>query len=151
MGATNVPNVKQLISIGETTPTAHFVAGEWYDGAGDDRFDVLDPSTGETLGALPVASDADVDRAARAAADAFPTWRGYSPGKREHVLREMADRLEADAEGFARLESLDVGKPLESGARPDELGLNPRPLTPVHSRAILEAAWEARPPLDLRV
>ncbi|WP_262495944.1 aldehyde dehydrogenase family protein [Nonomuraea sp. SYSU D8015] len=78
------------------------------------RRDVLDPATGEPVTTIADAGDADVARAAAAARTAFDDgrWSGLTPRKRAAVLLRAAQLLREHAEEFARLESLDVGKPL---------------------------------------
>ncbi len=46
-----------------------------------------------------------------AASKAFLTWGRTTPGERSGLLLKLADRIEADAEVFARLESQNCGKP----------------------------------------
>ena len=82
-----------------------FAPGE---GAGEA---VVDPATGETVGIIPEASPAQVDEAVRAAERAFLKWSRTTPGERSAALLKIADAIEADAEDFARLESLNCGKP----------------------------------------
>jgi aminobutyraldehyde dehydrogenase len=61
---------------------------------------------------VPVASAADVDAAVDAAARAFPAWSRTTPGERQKLLLQLADRFESAAEEFAALESQNVGKPI---------------------------------------
>ncbi|MDT4785296.1 Gamma-aminobutyraldehyde dehydrogenase [compost metagenome] len=72
---------------------------------------VLDPALGAPLLQIPEASEAQVDAAVRAAAAAFPGWAQTAPKDRALLLLRLADRIEADAEAFARLESQNCGKP----------------------------------------
>ena len=62
----------------------------------DGRYeDLIDPSTGEVFASTPVSGKADVDRAMRAAADAFETWRDTTPSERQRALLKFADAVEA--------------------------------------------------------
>jgi aminobutyraldehyde dehydrogenase len=72
---------------------------------------VLNPASGELLARVPEASLEQIDRAARAAARAFETWSDTTPMERSRMLLKMADAIEARAEEFARIESLNCGKP----------------------------------------
>lgn len=74
--------------------------------------DAVNPATGEVLGGIPVGDAADVDRAATAAAEAFPEWRKVAPLERAAVLRGIADVLVGNADELSRLDSLDNGSPL---------------------------------------
>jgi aminobutyraldehyde dehydrogenase len=72
---------------------------------------VLDPATGELLVALPEASTEQVHKAVSAAHRAFEAWSETTPMERSRMLLKLADAIEARAEDFARLESLNCGKP----------------------------------------
>ena len=70
----------------------------WIDGqrlnpAGRQVHEVVDPSTGEKLGELPLASKADLDLALEAAERAFASWKRVSPVERSNVLRKAAALL----------------------------------------------------------
>lgn len=75
---------------------------------------ILNPKTGETILMLPEASQAQIDAAVAAAEKAFATWSRTTPGERSGYLLKIAERIEADAEGFARLEALNCGKPINA-------------------------------------
>ncbi len=75
---------------------------------------VLNPATGEEIAAAPLSGEADVDAAVQAAKRAFPEWSKTTPGERALALLRIADAIEEDAEEFVRLESLNVGKPIEA-------------------------------------
>jgi aminobutyraldehyde dehydrogenase len=55
-----------------------------------------------------------------AAAAAFPAWSRTTPAARSAMVLQLADRIEAEAEAFARLESRNCGKP-PARALEDEL------------------------------
>ncbi|MBW8285940.1 MAG: gamma-aminobutyraldehyde dehydrogenase [Rhizobium sp.] len=75
---------------------------------------VLNPKTGETILDLPEASLAQVDAAVDAAEKAFDTWSSTTPSQRSAYLLKIADAIEQDAAGFATLESLNCGKPINA-------------------------------------
>jgi aminobutyraldehyde dehydrogenase len=75
---------------------------------------VLNPKTGETVATLPEASLGQIDLAVDAAEKAFETWSQTTPGQRAGYLLKIADAIEADALGFATLESLNCGKPINA-------------------------------------
>ena len=75
---------------------------------------ILNPRTGETILKLPEAGQAQIDRAVAAARKAFATWSRTTPAQRSNLLLKIADRIEAEAEDFARLESLNTGKPINA-------------------------------------
>ena len=82
-----------------------FVAGE------GTKLDILNPSTGEVIGQIAEASEAQVDTAVRAANAAFDGWSQTAPKDRAMLLLRLADRIEEHAEELARLESVNCGKP----------------------------------------
>ena len=81
---------------------------------------VLNPSLGSTLVDIPEATPEQVDAAVRAADAAFDGWSQTTPGQRSAALLAVAERIDANAEELARLESQNCGKPF-SAALNDEL------------------------------
>jgi aminobutyraldehyde dehydrogenase len=74
---------------------------------------VINPSTGAALCEVPEASPEQVSRAVLAAEQAFASWSQTTPGERSGFLLRLASAIEEHAETFARLESLNCGKPYE--------------------------------------
>jgi len=75
---------------------------------------VLNPKTGETVLNLPEASLGQIDAAVDAAEKAFSSWSQTTPSQRSAYLLKIADAIEKDAEGFAALEALNCGKPINA-------------------------------------
>ncbi len=92
-----------------------FIGGEWQDAASGRTFETVNPATGETLAQVAEADAADVDRAVRAARQAFEDskWTRMPARERGRLLHRMADAIEARADEIARLETQDNGKPLK--------------------------------------
>ncbi len=81
---------------------------------------VLNPAVRESVVAeVPRGADADVDRAARAAAKAFVSWRAVPPRERGRLLLRIADDVEAVVEDFARLLATETGNAIRAVARPE--------------------------------
>jgi acyl-CoA reductase-like NAD-dependent aldehyde dehydrogenase len=77
-------------------------------------FETIDPSTEGVLAEVARGQAEDVDAAARAAEAArHGPWRKMTPAARGQLLMKLADALEARRDEIARLETLDVGKPLK--------------------------------------
>ena len=93
-----------------TLPTDLLIDGAFVPGEGEPER-VLNPATGELLVALPEASPEQVHKAVSAAHRAFEGWSESTPMERSRLLLKLADAIEARAEEFARLESLNCGKP----------------------------------------
>ncbi len=102
---------------------AEFVTGSrrmliddaWVEAASGKTFPVYDPATEEVIAHVAEGDAADVERAVRAARQAFEggPWRKVTPSERGRMLWRLADLLEAHLEEFAQLEALDNGKPLK--------------------------------------
>ncbi|GAJ94233.1 gamma-aminobutyraldehyde dehydrogenase [Rhizobium rhizogenes] len=75
---------------------------------------ILNPKTGETVLNLPEASLGQIDAAVDAAEKAFTSWSQTTPGQRSAYLLKIADAIEREAEGFAALEALNCGKPINA-------------------------------------
>jgi aldehyde dehydrogenase (NAD+) len=89
-----------------------FVDGEFVDGSGE-SFKTVNPATEEVLSEVAAGTDADVDRAVRAARRAFTrVWGPMRPADRGKYLFRIARLLQERAREFAVLESLDNGKPI---------------------------------------
>jgi len=86
------------------------INGQFVDGHGNPE-KIINPSTGEPLVTIPEASLDQVQQAVASAAAAFPGWKKTTPRDRATMLLKLADAIEADAETFAQLESLNCGKP----------------------------------------
>lgn len=73
---------------------------------------VVNPATGETLGELPLADAADLDRALETAQRGFLIWRESSPQQRAAVLQGAARLMLERQEDLARVATLEEGKAL---------------------------------------
>jgi len=93
------------------------INNEWVEASGSDPIPTLDPATGETLGYIQSATEADVDTAVKAARTAFKSgeWASMTPAARGKLLWKMAELIEANIDELAELETLDQGKPLYVG------------------------------------
>jgi succinate-semialdehyde dehydrogenase/glutarate-semialdehyde dehydrogenase len=89
-----------------------YVDGEWLGAAGRRVHRVVNPANGETLGDLPLAEAADLDRAAEAAGRGFRRWRATPAQERGRVLREAARLLRERGEEIARSATREEGKTL---------------------------------------
>lgn len=87
-----------------------YIAGEWLGAEGRETQDVLNPATGEGHAALPLAKDADLDRALEAADRGFKAWRATAPEARAAVLVKTAALMRERADHLARVATLEQGK-----------------------------------------
>jgi acyl-CoA reductase-like NAD-dependent aldehyde dehydrogenase len=74
--------------------------------------EVLNPATERPIAQLERAGIEETDRAVAAARTAYPAWRAMKPADRARLLRRVAALVEEHADGLARLETANVGKPL---------------------------------------
>jgi betaine-aldehyde dehydrogenase len=82
---------------------------------------ILNPATEETIAEIEAAGVDETDAAVARAKEAFPGWRSVAPADRARLLRRLATLVEEQGEELARLESRNVGKPIQ-GAR-GEVGM----------------------------
>ena len=99
--------------------TKLLIKGRFVTGKGDVE-DILDPATGKSIVEVAEASEEQVNAAVEAAAAAFDGWSQTAPKDRATLLLKLADRIEAETDDFAELESLNCGKPL-AAVKGDEI------------------------------
>jgi succinate-semialdehyde dehydrogenase/glutarate-semialdehyde dehydrogenase len=88
------------------------IDGTWSKGAGKRTVPILNPATGDAIGALPVAETSDLDAALAAADKGFKAWRKVSAFDRYKLMRKAADILRSRADDIARIMTIEQGKPL---------------------------------------
>lgn len=88
----------------------HFIGGEWVGSLSGETFETYTPTDNSLLAMVASGDTADIDRAARAAHDAFQQWREVSGAERRKILHRIADLVEARAQEIAVLESADTGQ-----------------------------------------
>lgn len=86
------------------------IDGEFVAGQGE-PLPVFDPATGAELCRIGEATPEQVLTAVAAADAALPAWSRTAPKDRAAILLNIADRVEAQAQTLARLESDNCGKP----------------------------------------
>lgn len=99
--------------------TKQLINGQLVKGEGPVQ-SVFNPALGRVLVEINEASEAQVDRAVRAADAAFASWSQTAPKDRSLLLLKLADAIDSHAEELARLESDNCGKPY-SAALNDEM------------------------------
>ncbi|MFI1831034.1 gamma-aminobutyraldehyde dehydrogenase [Streptomyces sp. NPDC020412] len=92
---------------------AQYVGGQLRPGSSGRTQDVVDPASGDTVHRYELAGTDDVDAAVAAARAALPGWAGATPGERSDALHRFAAVLAERAGDFARVESLQCGKPIK--------------------------------------
>jgi acyl-CoA reductase-like NAD-dependent aldehyde dehydrogenase len=92
------------------------IDGGWGAGGLDGQFVVVDPADDTPVSRAPVASEADVAAAVKAAREAAPAWALTAPAERAAALRRAADEVESAADRLAAIQTAEMGRPLD-GAR----------------------------------
>jgi betaine-aldehyde dehydrogenase len=90
----------------------NFINGKSVDGASGETTTLINPATGEAFATAPKSNAADVDKAMKAASDAFVDWRDSTPSERQRALLKIADAIEARSDEFVAIESENCGKPM---------------------------------------
>ncbi|HKF83579.1 MAG TPA: aldehyde dehydrogenase family protein [Solirubrobacterales bacterium] len=90
-----------------------FIGGEWVEPTGSESIQVVNPTTEETLGAIPACSPEDADRAVAAAREAFDSWSQTSRETRAGYLTAIAEGLGGRAEEITATITQELGMPLK--------------------------------------
>jgi len=102
--------------------TGIFINNEWQESASGNTFPTINPATEEKICDVQEGDKADVDRAVKAANNAFKLnapWRTMDASDRGRLLNRLADLIERDAGYLASLETLDNGKPYTASFHAD--------------------------------
>jgi acyl-CoA reductase-like NAD-dependent aldehyde dehydrogenase len=94
-----------------------YINGKWIPSTGTGTIDVINPATEEVMGRIPDCTAEDVDRAAIAAAEAFPAWSQTPLEQRMNFIREVASGLKLRIPEIAALIAREVGMPLKLATR----------------------------------
>lgn len=91
-----------------------YINGHEVDASSDELIDVHNPATGELLARIQHAQSEDVDRAVRAAREAFESneWGGMDVRTRSRLVNKLADAFEAHLEELYEMETLNNGRPI---------------------------------------
>jgi aldehyde dehydrogenase (NAD+) len=90
----------------------HYIGGTFVESSGSESLKTVDPSTGQVLAEVAQGTDEDVDRAVKAARDAFPAWSALPGAERGKYLFRIARIIQERSRELAVLESIDNGKPI---------------------------------------
>jgi malonate-semialdehyde dehydrogenase (acetylating) / methylmalonate-semialdehyde dehydrogenase len=91
-------------------PINHWIGGSLVPGDSGRSGPVYNPATGEQTGEVAFASAEEVDRAVRAAKEAFPAWRAVSLSRRAELMFRIRQLVDARREDFARALTSEHGK-----------------------------------------
>ncbi|ASN04563.1 aldehyde dehydrogenase family protein [Virgibacillus necropolis] len=90
-----------------------YINGEFVPSVNGEKFEVYNPATEEILAEVSSAHEEDIDKAVKAARNAFEEgeWPKLSTAERSHLIYKLADLIDQNREELAQLEALDNGKP----------------------------------------
>ena len=89
-----------------------YIDNQWLDAGDGGTFASYHKATGEEVNRFAAATEADVDRACRAARAAFPAWSGLDGETRSEYLRAAAGIMKRRRREMAELEAMETGKPV---------------------------------------
>ena len=93
-----------------------FIGGRWVEPLSGERLPIEDPSRGVEIGGIARGKGADIDAAVEAAEHALAgEWGKLTATERGRLMAKLAELITDRVEDLARMEALDVGKPLKQG------------------------------------
>ena len=89
-------------------------AGEWLEPSGE-QIEVVNPTTGEILATVGMASAEDYDRVVAQSVETFDRWRLLPAPQRGQYVRRLGDALRESIEPLGALVTLEMGKIFPEG------------------------------------
>src|SRR5215208_787331 len=114
-----LPTAKYRLTIPIRSRYDNWIGGEYVPPARGQYFVNPTPITGQPLCEVARSTHEDVDRALDAAHAAAISWNATSPAYRANILNRIADRVEANIETLAFIETLYNGKPIRETTHAD--------------------------------
>jgi succinate-semialdehyde dehydrogenase / glutarate-semialdehyde dehydrogenase len=97
------------ITVAQYPQLGLYIDGRWTDSA--DHAEVINPATEQVIGAVPLASERELDMALDAAAAGFKVWSNTAPARRAEVMMTAARLLRSRIDEIAHSITLEHGKP----------------------------------------
>jgi len=109
------PKIRTFEKTTSVTDYKMLIGGKWVPSSSGKTMPSTNPYSGETLATVPNANSSDVDRAIKAARQAFEEgpWASMSSQDRGKLLRKLGDLIAKNADHLGKTESLDNGKLLK--------------------------------------
>lgn len=107
----NIEN--SLLWLKENAPQGLLIDNKWIASVHRNAIEICDPSTEELIASVPSATKEQVEQALQSAATAQITWGRISSWKRSEYLRSIAQIIRRDVDIYARVMTLEQGKPFE--------------------------------------
>ena len=93
-------------------PHDMYIDGQWTGSSDDQRIDIINPATLETIDSVPKATTSDLDGALAAADRGWRHWREVDAWTRSAKLRHIADWIRAHVQTIADVLTDEQGKPV---------------------------------------
>ena len=88
-----------------------YINGLWVNSESGKTIETVNPENNEVWATVPEANEKDVDKAVKAAQNAFEkSWSNLHPKERAKYLRSLADQLRLNAKHLGTIETIDTGK-----------------------------------------
>ena len=110
--ADNLSRAETLLQQVGSGPILNHIAGAAVPAESGRTFETVSPVDMRRIADVARGDAADIDRAARAATQAFAEWRDLAGAKRKTILHRIADGIVARADDIALLECMDTGQAL---------------------------------------
>jgi aldehyde dehydrogenase (NAD+) len=89
-----------------------YIDGAWVASTGSETGDVINSTSEEVMGQIPLGTVEDVDKAVRAARAAFTEWSATSPAERVKFTSRISEAIQARMPELANLIAGEVGMPI---------------------------------------
>ena len=96
-------------ALGLTDENSGVYAGDWLEATGE-TIDVINPTTGERLASVTMASVDDYNAVVDSSAETFERWRSLPAPKRGDYVRRLGNALRENVDALGALVTLEMGK-----------------------------------------
>jgi len=96
----------------------NYIGGEWVDASSGETFEVINPSNGEVVAAVPKGGRDDAQRAIAAAKESFDSrvWADMDPDERVRIMRSVVEKFTEHEDELAELEAMQAGMTMRATA-----------------------------------
>lgn len=108
----NIARAKDYMARFAKDGVMNHIGGENVPAVSGETFEIISPVDLSTLAQVAKSDAADIDRAAKAAKEAFKSWSKTPGAERRKILIKVAEAIEARAEEIAFVECMDTGQAL---------------------------------------
>tara|TARA_Y100000748_G_scaffold59934_1_gene48002 strand:+ start:8314 stop:9732 length:1419 start_codon:yes stop_codon:yes gene_type:complete len=117
-----------------------YIDGRWVPANGEGKIEVVNPTTEEEIGSVPIGDVTDVNKAIKAARLAFPSWSESSIEERQGYLNALSAAIGERGEEIAELITSEVGTPINY-SRMAMVG-TPRVVSRSYAKILDSFEWE---------